>query len=372
MKLVVTHPHSLWRRLGLFTLALVMLMGCGPRAMAAATSCTSAGGTLDLPAVTVPQNPAVGSLVGSPATVTVTFTCSNLPYSQPTAPSYYSDTATIQAGNLAPADATDNPNGSNGIMFATNLPGLALQLTASPVQANDRAWVRGGPGSTRGFEPGAVTAPSSSWQCIQYKGNGSCSTYGGTYGGSVSETFTAQLIVTGPVTTGTLNAINLMQFNWYVYGIGPSEGYFATLALGSTTVKSAACSVAVDPTVVTLPAVLASAFTGTGATAGQTPFNVQLSCQTGASLSITLATANQQTGTTSVIAPTAGNGYAGNVGVQLLDGKGNPITFGTAISEGATSSGTMNLPFNARYYQTAPGATAGLVTATATYTLTYQ
>jgi type 1 fimbria pilin len=369
MKLLIRHPRSLWRRLGLLTLALAMLMGYGPCALAAATSCTSAGGALQLQPVTVPQNAPVGSLVGSPTSVTVTFTCSNLPYSAPTAPDYYSDTATIQAGNLAAADPTDNPNGGNGIMFATNLAGLALQLTASPVQASDGTGLRSGPGSTRGFEPGAVTAPSSSWQCIQ--SIIICLAYGGTYSGSVSETFTAQLIVTGPVATGTLSAINLMQFNWYVYGISPSQGYFATLTLNSTTVKAAACSIAVDPTVVTLPAVLASAFTGKGTTTGQTPFNVQLNCHAGTKLAITLATANQQTGSSSVIAPTAGSGYAGNVGVQVLDGSGNPITFGTAISEGTTTSGTMNLPFYARYYATAPGVTAGAVAATATYTLTY-
>jgi type 1 fimbria pilin len=370
MKLLIIHPRSPWRRLGLLLLALAMLMGYGPRALAAATTCTSPGGTLQLQPVTVPQNAPVGSLVGSPASVTVTFTCSNLPYSQPTAPSYYSDTATIQAGNLAKADPTDNPNSGNGIMFATNLAGLALQLTASPVQASDGTGLRSGPGSSRGFEPGAVTAPSSAWQCIQSWLLG-CLQYGGTYNGSVSETFTAQLVVTGPVTTGTLSAINLMQFNWYIYGISPSQGYFATLTLGSSTVKAAACSIAVDPTVVTLPAVTAATFTGKGATTGQTPFNVQLNCQAGTKLAITLATANQQTGTSSVIAPTTGNGYAGNVGVQVLDGSGNPVTFGTAISEGTTTSGAMNLPFYARYYQTAAGVTAGAVAATATYTLTY-
>jgi type 1 fimbria pilin len=353
-------------------LMLVMLACRAPDAMAAATNCTSAGGTLTLPSVTVPQNPAVGSLLGTPASVTVTFTCSNLPYSAPTAPDYYSDTATIQAGNLAPADPTDNPNGTNGIMFATNLAGLALQLTASPVQANDRAWVRGGPGSTRGFEPGAVTAPSSDWQCIEQFGR-NCFEYGGVYTGSVSETFTAQLIVTGPVTTGTLTGLTLMQFNWYVYGIGPSEGYFANLTLNSTTVKPAACSAAVNPTVVTLPAVYATAFTGIGTTTGQTPFNVQLTCSAGTSVAITLATANQQTGTNSVIAPTTGSGYAQNVGVQILDKNANPITFGSVVSADThtTTNGTNNLAFYARYYQTAAGVTAGNVTATATYTLTY-
>lgn len=352
--------------------ALIMLMCWSPRVLAAATNCTSAGGALTLSPVTLPQNPPVGSLLGTPASTTVTFTCSNLPFSQPTAPENYSDTATIQAGNLAPADATDNPNGGNGIIFATSLPGVALQLTASPIQASDRAWTRGGPGSTRGFEPGVVTAPSSDWQCIQ-QGWFGCSKYGGIYNGSVSETFTAQLIVTGPVTTGTLSAINLMQFNWYIYGIGPSQGYFATLMLNSTSVKPAACSIVTSNLMVTLPDVFASAFTGTGSVNGEKSFNVQLNCQSGASLAITLTTNNQQANTTNVIAPTAGSGYAANVGVQLFSGNActTPITFGTPISENTTPSGIFSLPFCAHYYQTGSPVTAGKVNATATYTLTY-
>lgn len=370
MKPFTTHLRIPMRLLGLLLLALTMLAGWAPVALAASTTCTSPGGTLSLPSVTVPQNPAVGSLLGTPVSTTVTFTCSNLPYQAPTAPDNYSLTATIQAGNLAAADATDNPNGTNGIIFATNLPGIALKLTASPVQASDRAWVRGGPGNSRGFEPGSVTAPASDWKCIQSWIFG-CTQYGGTYTGSVGETFTAQLIVTGPVTTGTISAINLMQFNWYIYGISPSQGYFATLKLNSTTVKAPACSVAVDPTVVTLPTAFASAFTVTGSTAGQTPFNVQLACSSGVMVAVTLATGNPQSGTTSVIAPTTGN--AQNVGVQILDKSGNPITFGNVVSADTTTttSGTNNLAFYARYYQTGSPVGGGKVSATATYTLTY-
>ena len=349
-------------------LMLVVLAGWTHGALAAATNCTSAGGSLTLPAVTLPSNPPVGTLLGSPASVTVTFTCSGLPSNQPQPPQNYSLTATIQAGNLAPADPTDNPNGNNGIMFATNLPGLALQLTASPIQANDRAWIRGGPGSTRGFEPGSVTAPVSAWQCafLQFQ---NC----GTYTGSVGETFTAQLIVTGPVTSGTLSAINLMQFNWYIYGIGPSQGYFASLILNSTTVSSPACTIRVDPTVVTLPSVFSSNFGGLGSTAGQTPFNVQLNCSASSPLSITLSPSSPAyAGASGVLTNTTGGGYAQNVGVQILDKSGNPVSFGTAISVGPTSNGAFNIPLQARYYQTGTPVSAGQVTATATYTLTYQ
>lgn len=350
-------------------LMLVVLDGWTHGALAAATNCTSAGGSLTLPAVTLPSNPPVGTLLGSPASVTVTFTCSNLPNVDPaTDPSGYGLTATIQAGLLAPADPTDNPNGNNGIMFATNLPGLALQLTASPIQANDRAWIRGGPGSTRGFEPGSVTAPASAWQCDKHGRN--CT---GTYTGSASETLMAQLIVTGPVTAGTLSAINLMQFNWYVYGIGPSQGYFASLVLNSATVSSPACTIRVDPTVVILPTVFSSNFGSLGSTAGQTPFNVQLNCSASSPLSITLSPSSPPyAGASGVLTNTTGGGYAQNVGVQVLDNNGNPISFGTAISVGPTINGVFNIPLQARYYQTGTPVSAGQVTATATYTLTYQ
>lgn len=355
-----------------FLLLLAVLASWAPRALAAATNCTSAGGTISLPPVTVPANPAVGSLVGTPASVTVTFTCSGLPYSQPQAPNNYSLTATIQAGLLAPADPTDNPNADNGIIFATNLPGLALQLTASPVQANDRAWVRGGPGGTRGFEPGAVTAPASAWQCTGKGRNQTCT---GTYTGSVSETFTAQLIVTGPVTTGTLSAINLMQFNWYIYGISPSQGYFASLILNSTVVRPPACTVVNNNLTVTLPTVYTSTFSTTGSVTGQTPFNLQLNCSAGTNVSITLTPGTPAyTNAQGVLTNTSGPGYAGNMGVQLFQDSSctSAIVFNSAIPEGTTPNGSMSLPFCASYYQTGTPVTAGRVTATATYTLTYQ
>jgi type 1 fimbria pilin len=127
--------------------------------------------------------------------------------------------------------------------------------------------------------------------------------------------------------------------------------------------------VAVDPTVVTLPTVYVSAFTGTGPTTGQTPFNVQLTCSGKVNLAITLATSNP--GATGVIAPTSGTGYAQNVGVQILDGSGSPVPFGTAIPAGTTANGAFSVPFYARYYQTSANVSGGNVLATATYTLTY-
>ena len=198
--------------------------------------------------------------------------------------------------------------------------------------------------------------------------------------------YALQLVVTGTVTNGgTLSGqLGVWQMIYYTcaqYNNGgncPTPQWvaamnpLATFLTSSVTFVPGTCKAAVNPTVVTLPTVYASAFPGTGTTTGQTPFNVQLTCSGKANLAITLAASNPQAGATGVIAPTNGSGYAQNVGVQLLDGSGNPVNFSTAISAGQTTNGAFNVPFYARYYQIAPGATAGQVTATATYTLTYQ
>lgn len=188
-----------------------------------------------------------------------------------------------------------------------------------------------------------------------------------------------QLVVTGPIPQGqqgttqqmTIPAGTLAQWNVdMASGTGPVEVFNIT----NIQFVIPTCTAAVDPTVVTLPATTTSALTGTGATAGQTPFNVQLNCVAGSNLSITLNTSNyygsQNLG---VIKGTTGTGNAQNVGVQILQQDGTtPVRFGKAIPLGATPDGVMNLPFYARYYQTGTPASAGNVTATATYTLTYK
>lgn len=186
-----------------------------------------------------------------------------------------------------------------------------------------------------------------------------------------------QLVVTGIIPQGqqgktqqmTIPAGQLAQWNVdMTNGAKPVEIFKIT----NIQFVIPTCTAAVDPIVVTLPAVKATAFSGNGSTAGQLPFQVQLNCISGKNLSITLTTTNSS-GAAGVIRNTTGVGYATNVGVQILQQNGSTaVTFGTKISEGATQNGAMNLPFFARYYQTSNGSvTAGQVSATATYTLTY-
>jgi type 1 fimbria pilin len=189
-----------------------------------------------------------------------------------------------------------------------------------------------------------------------------------------------QLVVTGIIPQGqqgttqqmTIPAGQLAQWNVdMTSGTNPVE----TFKITNINFVIPTCTAAVDPTVVTLPAVSATAFTGNGSTAGQQLFQLQLNCISGKNLSITLSTTNGfGAATLGVISNTTGTGYATNVGVQILQQNGSTaVTFNKAISEGATQNGTMNLPFFAQYYQTSnTSVTAGNVSATATYTLTYN
>lgn len=358
-------------------LAVLLLFAIVRPAMAAQSpACVPSSSTasITLPATGISPGQSNG-LIGSPGTVTVTFDCST-PFLND---QNFEDDFSLMTGNLAPMDTmTVPPGGSGGIMFTTNLPGIEVQLTAAQVQASGG---NNGPSGGTGWKMGAIdcisfTQTSNNWYC--------------TPANTLVVTFTAQLVKTGSVTPGigTVNSINLLQFfdqdTYTLYQCNrhgcsisspqtASPTNIGTLTLNPVTVSVTACSVAIDPTVVTLPTISTSALNGVGSTTGKQPFNVQLSCPAGANLYVTLATSNPQAGTTGVIAPTTGSGYAQNVGVQLLKSDGaTPVSFGTAISEGTTTNGIMNLPFYAQYYQTGASASAGNVTATATYTLTYQ
>lgn len=239
------------------------------------------------------------------------------------------------------------PTGSDQTLFPTNLPWLSFRIlhpdTSNPLS---------------GY-PNNAPIPA------------------GTYDFSVASAL--QLVVTGTIPAGqqgttqqmTIPAGQVAQWNLdMTSGSKPVEIFKIT----NIRFVIPTCTAAVDPTVVTLPPVSTSQLTGKGSTAGQLPFQVQLNCVSGSNLRITLSTANAYSTNLGVINNTTGSGYATNVGVQLLQQDGaTPVKFGTAISEGATLNGSMNLLFYAQYYQTSnSNVTAGQVSATATYTLTYQ
>jgi len=332
-----------------------LFVGIPSKAFAAASNCmTTSSGSLTMGNVAVRNGAANGTLLGTPVQLALVFTCTNVPATNAGLNLF------VQAGNLAARDASDT--GSGGIIFTTGVTGIGLKLTASPSQAASRAWIRGGPNSTAGFEIGALYRSCNS--------NDVCTA---TY----TETFTAQFVKTGAVTPGTVQGRQLMQFWWYEYGTSASSGPMSTaLTLnGGAQVTMLTCTVAAGSQnfTVTLPTVSTAALPSVASTAGRTPFNINLNCPTGgAETSITFAS-NTASGTTGVMTSTATGGSSSRaVGVQLLDADGVPMAFNTAQDLGTSPTGSWALPFYAQYYRTSGTFRAGTVTATATFTLTYQ
>jgi type 1 fimbria pilin len=185
-----------------------------------------------------------------------------------------------------------------------------------------------------------------------------------------SVTTVLELVATGTITNGsTLQAGTLGYWQWQGAGNPQIEAF----VLGNpVTFVSSSCSVTTNPINVTLPTISTTALGSVGATAGTTPFAIGLSCtgSAGMSVSVTMNYNGNASGIQGVLTPTSGS--SSGIGVQVLDQTSTPVTFGTAEAEGTTPVGQMNIPYYARYYQTAATITAGTLAASATFTVTYQ
>lgn len=370
MMLRDSHASSRTRLLGVVLLALAFF-GWMPKAEAASPNCTASSATLSLPGtINVPANLAPGPIPNATGTASITFNCSGLPATTSHAADY---TATIQAGqNLATRDSTNNPNGP-GITFATGITGLALLVTATPVQATSNTCLACGPTSTAGYVPGSVTAPAGTSQ--------------GSYSGAVVANYTAQLIKTtsGNVPPGTIGPITLIPFWWYIAGgsvDSTSQSLHASLNLGTITITAPTCAVAAGTGLtVPLPGVETTDLAANGSVAGTTPFSIAITgCPDGLSVATnTFSGGNVDRNTGNL----QNSGSARNVEVRLLNGAGGSANAGSAINLHGTTAKAQNsgtfpvvndavtLNYFAQYYATGK-ATAGTVSASVQYTITYQ
>lgn len=174
-----------------------------------------------------------------------------------------------------------------------------------------------------------------------------------------------ELIKTGPIISGSVLAAGKLG-DWRWNSLIPE-----IFQLGnSVTFTTPSCTIVTDPINVTLPTVTTSAFSGVGATSGRTPFQIQLSCPTGAAVAkITMHTSTPDSHA-GVIAP-SGPGYAAGIGVRVLDGNSNPMVFETQTVV-TPPNATASISYFAEYFQTAPTVTGGPVKATVTFDIFYQ
>ncbi|GLQ99494.1 hypothetical protein GCM10007863_39140 [Dyella mobilis] len=285
--------------------------------------------------VTLTGEPAVGTVLATsnfttPTPATGESDCNN-------------DVASGLSGLTPVLGGTTNSNpGTNAYVFPTGTPGIGFEILHGT--------------SSSYYSIGPLSGCSGNHCTI---GSGVYSVQSAVY-----------LVATGPIAPGA--EVTTAQLGQWYNGTLDVENF----ALNNTVrFVLPACSINTSPQVVTLPTVAAKEFGGKGSTAGTTAFSIALTClaagQAPETLSITFTAAGTASGIPGVLTPTSGS--ASGVGVRLLQSDyTTPVTFGTAISEGVAPGGTMNLPFVAQYYQTAAAIVAGPLTASATFTLTYQ
>ncbi|WP_455916583.1 fimbrial protein [Pantoea agglomerans] len=120
--------------------------------------------------------------------------------------------------------------------------------------------------------------------------------------------------------------------------------------------------------------VLRTRFSGVGSTAGDRAFNVSMNCSYQAGVSIRLdgaADASKARGVIALDAPSNGSAASG-VGIQILQNNA-AVNLGQYKSVGsAPGTGSYDIPFVARYYQTGASVTSGEANGSATFTLTYN
>lgn len=283
--------------------------------------------------------------VDTSASVNYAFYCSNI--------SRNDGAATVRMVLGTPGDYVATI--PNGVVVRTSLTGVGIAITGPAGTTYDSSF--------GGFVLGSVVR----------QGRGQDSGY-------VNVALTYQLVATGPITSGTITIPGeLLHFDFVTQRQGPQ--YLSSVTVpGSENITALACAVDVGSRnmVVTLPDTLASVFTGIGSTAGDTGFQLSLNCQAGTTVNISMSSGTADAAHAGVVASATGSGYASGVGVQVLDQNGTPMPIGTGsgaptrVTVGASPSGPMSIPFSARYFQTATPVTAGKISATVTFTMTYQ
>lgn len=271
---------------------------------------------------------------------------------------------------LATSSSTISTTGIGGSCLVT-----ALFLSGSP--ANNGVFTTGvaGLGVKLYFSDGAARTQITSGLQLSLSVN---MTAPGTL-----TTVSAELVVTGPVSSGTLNALPSVNITFLAIGLGcgvlslGNQTLAVTAANGAVTAQT--CQVTNSAIAVTLPPVSAQSLAVAGRTAGTTRFAIPLNCSgANAAVYVTLTDATAPANTTALLSLKPAS-TADNVKLRILKSDGSVVSYGpeSAVAGAANqwlvgpASGTTGIPLSAQYYATG-AATAGTVQAGALFTMSYQ
>ncbi|SDH69537.1 fimbrial protein [Pseudomonas panipatensis] len=150
---------------------------------------------------------------------------------------------------------------------------------------------------------------------------------------------------------------------------------------GTSTIQSQGCQIGAggNNIVVRMPSVRLSDFAGVGVLTNASkaaPFEINLLCDANIKVSYQVDAQGGVT-VTNVINNSTGSGRATGVGIQLFQGAASsttvlPLGSKTLYTTTAGSAQGVSIPLTAKYYKTQTSMTAGLVRASATFTLYYE
>lgn len=178
-----------------------------------------------------------------------------------------------------------------------------------------------------------------------------------------------ELIKTGDIVPGRIPSGNVAQ-----YTLRSSTGTIISMRYNimETVIQTRSCSVLNSAVSVNLgTAQRRENFTGPGSTSNKQAFSIPLNCDANTPVSITLDTVNSLADEANGVLSVNSGSTAQGVGVQVLYND-TPVKFGQLISYGNASGGNINIPFDARLYQTDNKVFPGSVNSTATFTMTYR
>lgn len=282
--------------------------------------------------VTVPYDPAVGTVIASAmlnqGIVTSLTSCP------------VSITFTVPGGLVSAYANT----------YKTNLDGIGVRYTVS-----DSTWTGKLPSQVVPSNTGVTPKSASAAFYVQ-----------------------AELVVTGPVTGGTVKTIPSMTVAFASTGCVNSITQTQPVQTG-TIIKATSCSVSTPSLSVALPPVFKSSLRSVGSTWGGTNFSIGVNCTAAASVSLTLSDATTPSNTSKILSAAAGSTARG-VGFQISSGgtvlSFGPVTDGSGQTPASWSAGQLNIgantiPLSVSYIRTGP-LESGTLQGLATFTMTYQ
>jgi type 1 fimbria pilin len=289
--------------------------------------------------ITVPRTAGIGSVIASSGNLSFGGGSFWICQGSPAAKGIYAILSPLMGERIA---------GMSPTTYSTNIDGIGYRVRITPGRINQL-------GSRH----------------EQHKSSNGGSTYIDWRAVVIELVKTAPVVGNGAITPGAYARFHMEE--------DPAQQWF-TADIGTVRILAPTCQItaATKNQTVSLGDVRMNRFSGVGSTAAEKTFNIGVACdvsehQQGNTVSLILeGTADPSEKPGVLQLSSDADKVAVGVGIQILDGKTNtPVKFGQPVAIGNSAAGTIDMPFKARYYQTAkdivPGQADGMVTLTLDY-----